>query len=105
MHTRTVSTAPSATFSQSVLMPARVSIVSSVLSVRPRSWTYLPTQRMALPHISEREPSALYISMQKSATSDGQISTSPSPPMPKWRSDSRIAARDGSGTVSVKQLT
>ena len=105
MHTRTVSTAPSATFSQSVLMPARVSIVSSVLSVRPRSWTYLPTQRMALPHISEREPSALYISMQKSATSDGQISTSPSPPMPKCRSDSRIAARDGSGTVSVKQLT
>ena len=35
--TRTVSTAPSATFSQSVLMPARVSIVSSVLSVRPPS--------------------------------------------------------------------
>ena len=37
MHTRTVSTVPPTTFSQSVLMPARVSIVSSVLSVRPRS--------------------------------------------------------------------
>ena len=33
--------------------------------------------------LSEREPSALYISMQKSATSDGQMSTRPSPPMPK----------------------
>ena len=37
MHTRTVSTVPPTTFSQSVLIPARVSTVSSVLSVRPRS--------------------------------------------------------------------
>jgi hypothetical protein len=60
---------------------------------------------MALPHISEREPSALYISMQKSATFDGQMSTRPSPPTPKWRSDRRMAAAEGSATVSVKQLT
>ena len=105
MQTRTDSTLPSATFSHRVLTPAPVSTSMTVLSVMPCSYTYLATQRMPLPHISPAEPSALYISMRKSALSEGQMQMSPSPPTPKCRSETYRARAGRSSTVSSKQLT
>ena len=59
----------------------------------------MPTQREALPHIIASEPSALNMRMEKSASGvDGApISTSPSPPMPLWRSLHRRAVSSGWG--------
>ena len=69
-------------FNSSIFIPASVSIFTVVLSVRPLSYTYFPTQRMPLPHIFPCEPSALYISIKKSALSDDFIRISPSEPIP-----------------------
>ena len=54
-------------------------------------------QRDALPHIIASEPSALKMRMEKSAsgTGDAPISTSPSEPIPLWRSLQRMAAFEG----------
>ena len=65
-----------------VFIPERVSKAISFLSVSPYSYTYLPTQRLALPHIMASEPSALKMRMLKSPVSEGPIRTSPSLPMP-----------------------
>ena len=83
---------PPAIRNDKCLIPDNVSISSSHLSVNPRSNTYLPTQRTALPHILPSEPSALNIRILKSAISERQISTIPSPPTPVCRSDSRTAS-------------
>jgi len=81
--TLTVLTLSSSTFKTNVLIPDKVSTVIVVLSVILLSYTYFATQRMPLPHILPSEPSALYILILKSATSDGLITISPSEPIPK----------------------
>ena len=70
-------------------------MVSSSLRQMPLSYRYLPTQRMALPHILPSLPSRLNIRIFASATSEGQISTAPSPPMPLCRSASRMDSPSG----------
>ena len=65
-----------------MLIPERVSSVITSLSVNPFSYTYLPMQREAFPHIMASEPSALNIRILKSAFSDTPISTRPSAPIP-----------------------
>ena len=65
-----------------ILIPDSVSKVISVLSVNPYSYTYLPTQRLPLPHIIASEPSALKIRILKSALSETPINISPSLPIP-----------------------
>ena len=67
MSTRTRSTLPSFLWSWRRLIPARVSTVISSFCVRLWSLTYFPTHRIPFPHIFPREPSALYISISKSA--------------------------------------
>ena len=103
--TVTSATCPSWTTSAKCFTPASVFTSICRLSVRPWSNTYFPTQRMPLPHISEREPSALNISMKKSACTDGRMRMSPSDPMPKWRSLTKRASDDGLSTCSSKQFT
>ena len=83
-----------------VFTPDSVSSRMAVLVVRPRSYRYLPIHRLALPHIMASEPSALKMRMEKSAPLiiDGwPISTSPSLPIPVWRSLHRRAVAVGSG--------
>ena len=72
------------TWSFRILIPDSVSRVISVLSVKPYSYTYLPTQRLPLPHIIASEPSALKIRILKSALSEFPINISPSLPIPVW---------------------
>ena len=83
MSTLTRSAVRSCGYSHSRRGPAAVSIVSSVFFVSPRSNTYLPTQRIPLPHISPSLPSALKIRIRKSAFLDGRIRMIPSAPAPK----------------------
>ena len=87
------------------LIPLSVSSEISSLFVRPRSHTYFATHLVALPHIFALEPSALYISILKSALSLGSIKTSPSEPIPKCLSLTFIAVLSGSETFSSKQFT
>lgn len=65
-------TSPQTVCKSSVRIPERVSTVRCFLSVYPLSKTYLPTQRMPLPHILASLPSALKIRILKSATSEGE---------------------------------
>ena len=73
-------------------MPRPVSIASCFFGFRPRSKRYLATQRTPLPHISPSDPSALNIRIRTSARSEGMIRIRPSPPTPKWRSDTARAS-------------
>ena len=74
------------------------------LTAMPWSWTYLATQRMPLPHISDSLPSALNMRMRASARSDGQMRIRPSLPTPKWRSlMTRLRAAASRGGFSWKQ--
>ena len=84
-------------------MPLSVSIFSSVFFVFPKSYRYFPTQRMAFPHILPSLPSALNIRIFASAVSLGQMSTTPSPPIPKCRSEYFSAVPDGSGSGFSRQ--
>ena len=100
MSTVTLLTVPSGLMaSSSTLMPDAVSRRTRVWSVRPRSYTYLPMQRLALPHISPSEPSALKMRMVKSASgvSARPMSTRPSLPMPMWERLQAMDAAWGSG--------
>ena len=106
MTTRTRTTCPASISRSRVRTPIPVSIRSGFFSQMPRSCTYFATQRTALPHISASLPSALNIRIRASARSDGQMSTSPSPPTPKWRSEIFTASvSGGSGSVSEKRST
>ena len=102
------STSPfSAKRKRTSLIPASVSMRTVSRAQMPASCTYLPTQRTALPHISDSEPSALNMRMRASApaTVDGRISTSPSEPTPKCRSLMPRANAPGSLTCSSNPLT
>src|SRR5579875_3152984 len=79
-----------------VLAPQSVSTTSGFFRPPESSYCRRATQRIALPHISPRLPSALYISIRTSACADGQSRISPSPPIPKCRSDNRFASAPGS---------
>ena len=59
------------------------------------SYTYLPIQRDAFPHIMASEPSALKIRMLKSAIFDEPIRTSPSEPIPVWGALNLMASSSG----------
>ena len=72
--------------------------------VSPWSYAYLATQRTPLPHISASLPSALNMRIRTSATSEGRIRISPSPPMPKCRSETLPPAAAGSATVLLKAV-
>ncbi len=106
--TRTLVTSPLAPCSPDFLstvrsryfiFPALTTLICSA-SVSPLSYTYFATQRMPFPHISAREPSPLYISISKSASLDGLINITPSPPIPKCLSLSRLT-RSGFSRTSV----
>ena len=104
--TTTEATFPSSPIlSFNVFTPESVSIVTVVLLVRPLSYTYLPTQRIPLPHILPCEPSALYISMKKSAFSEGLIRISPSEPIPNLTSLTLTAISTGLLTATSVQST
>ena len=103
--TTTVDTTPFSTLSFNVLIPESVSILTSVLSVRPKSYTYLPTHLIPLPHILPLEPSALYISIKKSALSELFIRISPSEPIPKCLSLTFIATCSGLSSSFFVQST
>ena len=105
MSTFTRLTFPSSSCKLICLRPPLVSMVSSVLSVSPRSYTYLPTQRMPLPHMPASLPSELKIRMPKSAVSLGSMRIRPSLPQPKWGLLITMARRSGSDTTSSKQFT
>ena len=64
-------------------------------------------QRLALPHIMASEPSALKMRMEKSASGTGlrSMSTSPSEPMPLWRSLHAMAQACGSAMGCCMALT
>ena len=74
-----------------VIIPANVSTVNTSVSIILRSYAYFAKQRMPLPHISASLPSELIMRMRTSATSDGITMTSPSAPIPVWRSQRRCA--------------
>ena len=84
--------------SSSTLMPEAVSSLTRVWRVKPRSYTYLPMQRLALPHIIPSDPSALKMRMEKSASGLGErpMSTRPSLPMPMCGRLQAMAAASGS---------
>ena len=73
-----------------------VSMRIGLRRTRPRSKASRATHRIPLPHISPRLPSALYISIRMSARLDGASMIRPSPPIPKWRSESLIERAAGS---------
>ena len=77
------------------------------LVVSPLSYTYFATQRMPFPHISARLPSALYISISKSASSEGLMKITPSPPIPKCLSLNRftISGFFSAGIISLLPST
>ena len=83
---------PSCTRMSMVLTAPMDAMVTVVLSVSLWSYTYFATQRIPLPHIAPREPSALYITISKSAFCPFSMRMMPSPPMPKCRSESRTAS-------------
>ena len=87
-----------------VLIPESVSTVISVLSTMPWSYAYFPTHLMPFPHILPREPSKLYISIIQSATLEGLMNITPSPPIPKCLSESLIASSPGFCGSSSKQF-
>ena len=67
MSTVTAVTCPPVISSSTVRMPASVSMLIGLSREMPCSYAYFATQRMPLPHISEPEPSALYMSISASA--------------------------------------
>ena len=73
-----------------------LTITRFFLVVSPLSYTYFATHLMPFPHISEREPSALYISISKSmlSSSTGFIKIRPSEPIPKCLSETLMASSD-----------
>ncbi len=105
MSTRTDATSPSCKLSSSTFIPASVCTFTIVLSVKPLSYMYLPTQRIALPHISAGEPSRLNRCIRKSASDEGKINTNPSEPIPKCLSLSNFAIEEGFSIFSSKQFT
>ena len=104
MSTVTWSTRPRRRWSSRARGPAPVSMVRQVLRVSPLSYTYLPTHRMPLPHMAPGEPSALYMSMEKSPVTPGRMAMRPSPPTPKCRSDSRTASPGRSSGTASRQF-
>ena len=104
MSTAAPSARPRRTRSSRARGPAPVSMVRQVFRVSPLSYTYLPTHRMPLPHMDPLEPSALYISIQKSPVIPGRMAINPSAPTPKCRSDRRTASPGRSSGTSSKQF-
>ncbi len=96
--------APSRMSRDSSRSPAPVSTARCRLFVSPLSYTYLPKQRMPLPHMAPSEPSALNIRILKSARWDGHTQMMPSPPTPKCRSDRRRASSGRPSGVPAMQL-
>ena len=99
MSTQAEVTLPLATYTSTVLTPLSVSIVTLSPWTKPLSHRYLAMHRRALPAIWPSEPSALNIRIRASAFWDFSISTMPSAPMPKWRSQ-KATHRDSGQVIS-----
>jgi len=86
--------------SRTVRRPAFVSTrtTSCAIGSSPCSQSHRARQRMPLPHISASEASRLKIRMRISALVEGRTTSSPSAPMPKWRSQTARASRGQSAS-------
>jgi len=71
----------------------------------PSSTKYLTAHRSPLPEMPPSEPSLLKMRIRKSCFAEGNITSKPSAPMPKWRSHIASASFDQSRRVSILSMS